>query len=203
MSKIATIMRTALMTDHHVHTLLALGLPARDRHTCRDHHTWPMPGRSRPCTLGARVRAGSPSVEGTAREANLPASCMYSDIHMLAVGCWSKIHAHTYTVACYRPRGPRDGGALLKAAKAFLAPSSDGEWREPVPTCGPHGTHSRWSVAWQFLSASTPERQVWGIAEFADELELSRSTTRRYVITLVALGNMAQVARRKDSLAMG
>ncbi len=42
------------------------------------------------------------------------------------------------------------------------------------------------------LGAFTPDRPVLGVAEIADELGMSRSTTHRYVITLVALGFMEQ-----------
>ena len=42
------------------------------------------------------------------------------------------------------------------------------------------------------LGVFTPGRPVLGIAEIADELGMSRSTTHRYVITLVALGFMEQ-----------
>ena len=38
------------------------------------------------------------------------------------------------------------------------------------------------------LSCFTPKRPVLGIADIADELGMSRSTTHRYVITLLALG---------------
>jgi IclR family pca regulon transcriptional regulator len=43
---------------------------------------------------------------------------------------------------------------------------------------------------------------VLGIAELADELGMSRSTTHRYVITLVALGYLEQVASRKYRLGL-
>jgi IclR family pca regulon transcriptional regulator len=52
------------------------------------------------------------------------------------------------------------------------------------------------------LGVYTPERPVLGIAELADELGMSRSTTHRYVITLVALGFMEQVSNRKYRLGM-
>ena len=91
----------------------------------------------------------------------------------------------------------------VKAPEAFLAPNSDGEWREPVP----HLLEPRYSQSLErglaILECFTPARPVWGIADFADELGMSRSTTHRYVITLVALGYMAQVARRKYSLTFG
>src|ERR1700728_3532297 len=46
------------------------------------------------------------------------------------------------------------------------------------------------------------ERPVWGIAALADELGMSRSTTHRYVITLVALGYLEQGDRRKYRLGL-
>lgn len=52
------------------------------------------------------------------------------------------------------------------------------------------------------LSCFTPQRPVMGIADIADELNMSRSTTHRYVITLVALGYLEQGASRKYRLGM-
>ncbi len=43
---------------------------------------------------------------------------------------------------------------------------------------------------------------VLGIADIADELEMSRSTTHRYVTTLVALGYLEQDKRRKYRLSL-
>lgn len=42
------------------------------------------------------------------------------------------------------------------------------------------------------LRCFRPERSVLGIAEIADRLRMTRSTTHRYVITLVALGFLEQ-----------
>jgi IclR family transcriptional regulator, pca regulon regulatory protein len=42
------------------------------------------------------------------------------------------------------------------------------------------------------IGCFTPERPLLGIADIADELGLSRSTTHRYVITLVELGMLEQ-----------
>jgi IclR family transcriptional regulator, pca regulon regulatory protein len=53
------------------------------------------------------------------------------------------------------------------------------------------------------LRCFTPERPVLGIADIADELGMSRSTTHRYVITLVALGYLEQGASRKYRLGLG
>src|ERR1700685_39077 len=52
------------------------------------------------------------------------------------------------------------------------------------------------------LGSSTPQRPVLGIADIADELDMSRSTTHRYVITLVALGYLEQGASRKYRLGL-
>src|SRR5271154_2020781 len=52
------------------------------------------------------------------------------------------------------------------------------------------------------LSCFTPARPVLGIADIADQLGMSRSTTHRYVITLVALGYLEQGASRKYRLGL-
>jgi IclR family pca regulon transcriptional regulator len=52
------------------------------------------------------------------------------------------------------------------------------------------------------LRCFTPERPVLGIADIADGLGMSRSTTHRYVITLVALGYLEQGASRKYRLGL-
>jgi IclR family transcriptional regulator, pca regulon regulatory protein len=53
------------------------------------------------------------------------------------------------------------------------------------------------------LRCFSADRSVQGIADIADQLGMSRSTTHRYVVTLVALGYMEQVASRKYRLALG
>lgn len=52
------------------------------------------------------------------------------------------------------------------------------------------------------LEIFTPEQPVLGIADVADRLGMSRSTTHRYVTTLVALGYLEQGARRKYRLGL-
>ena len=52
------------------------------------------------------------------------------------------------------------------------------------------------------LGCFTPQRPVLGIVDIADELGMSRSTTHRYVITLLALGYLDQDARRKYRLGL-
>jgi IclR family transcriptional regulator, pca regulon regulatory protein len=52
------------------------------------------------------------------------------------------------------------------------------------------------------LECFSATRPVLGIADIADELGMSRSTTHRYVITLVALGFLKQGPTRKYHLAL-
>ncbi len=52
------------------------------------------------------------------------------------------------------------------------------------------------------LRCFTPERPVLGISDIADELDMSRSTTHRYVVTLLQLGYLEQNARRKYRLGL-
>jgi IclR family pca regulon transcriptional regulator len=79
---------------------------------------------------------------------------------------------------------------------------SDGEWVASVPIL----TEPRFSQSLErglaILECFTPERPVWGIADIADELGMSRSTTHRYVLTLRMLGYLVQGAGRKYRLAL-
>ncbi len=52
------------------------------------------------------------------------------------------------------------------------------------------------------LECFTPETPVLGIADIATQLGMSRSTTHRYVTTLLALGYLGQGARRKYRLGL-
>lgn len=51
------------------------------------------------------------------------------------------------------------------------------------------------------LECFTDERQILGIAEMADMVGVSRSTTHRYALTLVELGRLEQDNKRKYRLA--
>lgn len=90
----------------------------------------------------------------------------------------------------------------------------------PMPRSRPADTDSAQEPAWSnpslreprysqslerglaILGCFTPARAVLGIADIADELGMSRSTTHRYVITLVALGYLEQGASRKYRLGL-
>jgi IclR family transcriptional regulator, pca regulon regulatory protein len=52
------------------------------------------------------------------------------------------------------------------------------------------------------LGCFTPEHPELGIADIADALGMSRPTTHRYVVTLLALGYLEQVASRKYRLGL-
>lgn len=54
----------------------------------------------------------------------------------------------------------------------------------------------------EILSSFTPRRPVLGIADIARELEMSRSTTHRYVSTLLVLGYLEQDRSRKYRLGL-
>jgi IclR family pca regulon transcriptional regulator len=70
----------------------------------------------------------------------------------------------------------------------------------------PHLREARFSQSLErglaILECFTPERPVRGIADLAEELGMSRSTTHRYVLTLTTLGYLVQGARRKYRLGL-
>lgn len=76
----------------------------------------------------------------------------------------------------------------------------------PAPWSVPQLREPRYSQSLErglaILGCYTPECSVLGIAEIADELGMSRSTTHRYVTTLVALGFLEQVEERKYRLGL-
>jgi IclR family pca regulon transcriptional regulator len=79
------------------------------------------------------------------------------------------------------------------------------ESRDPdrIPTlCEPRYSQSL-ERGLTILENFTPESPWQGIADIADPLGMSRSTTHRYVITLAALGLMVQGAGRKYKLSLG
>jgi hypothetical protein len=86
-----------------------------------------------------------------------------------------------------------------------LSAGEAGEWTETHSgpfLCEPHFSQSL-VRGLAILSCFTPEQPLLGIAELADMLGLSRSTTHRYVITLAALGYLKQSIRRKYRLSFG
>ncbi len=89
--------------------------------------------------------------------------------------------------------GPRAGA---------VDPESEEHLRGPVPMLREPRYSQSLERGLAILECFTPDRPVLGIAALADELGMSRSTTHRYVITLVALGYLRQGARRKYRLGL-
>ena len=79
---------------------------------------------------------------------------------------------------------------------------ANGEWTRVVPSLREPRYSQSLERGLAILACFTPERPVLGIADIADELGMSRSTTHRYVITLVALGYLEQGASRKYRLGL-
>jgi IclR family transcriptional regulator, pca regulon regulatory protein len=83
-------------------------------------------------------------------------------------------------------------------------PSS--EDRGDRPAAVPTLTEPRYSQSLErglaILECFTPGRPVWGIAELADELGMSRSTTHRYSLTLTELGYLERAPERKYRLGV-
>jgi IclR family transcriptional regulator, pca regulon regulatory protein len=77
-----------------------------------------------------------------------------------------------------------------------------GDWGRSVPSLREPRYSQSLERGLAILGCFTPDRPVLGIADIADELGMSRSTTHRYVITLVALGYLEQGASRKYRLGL-
>src|SRR5580658_3952235 len=80
--------------------------------------------------------------------------------------------------------------------------NADGEWIRSIPSLREPRYSQSLERGLAILGCFTPEKPVLGIADIADELGMSRSTTHRYVITLVALGYLEQGASRKYRLGL-
>ena len=76
------------------------------------------------------------------------------------------------------------------------------EWAPAIPTLQEPRFSQSLERGLAILGCFTPARPVLGIADLADELGMSRSTTHRYVITLTRLGYLQQGLRRKYHLAL-
>ncbi len=81
-------------------------------------------------------------------------------------------------------------------------PVAANEWAPAIPTLQEPRFSQSLERGLAILGCFTPERPVLGIADLADELGMSRSTTHRYVITLTRLGYLQQGLRRKYHLAL-
>jgi IclR family transcriptional regulator, pca regulon regulatory protein len=89
-----------------------------------------------------------------------------------------------------------------RVSEGYLRFSAGGDFLIPVPTLKEPRFSQSLERGLAILGCFTPERPVLGIADMADDLGMSRSTTHRYVITLVALGYLEQGASRKYRLGL-
>jgi IclR family transcriptional regulator, pca regulon regulatory protein len=80
--------------------------------------------------------------------------------------------------------------------------TAEGDDRESVPTLREPRYSQSLERGLAILACYTSEQPILGIADLADELSMSRSTTHRYVITLVALGYLEQCSSRKYRLGL-
>jgi IclR family pca regulon transcriptional regulator len=94
---------------------------------------------------------------------------------------------------------PRTNGSSSKPTKTATA-TPEPAWSIPSLREPRYSQSLERGLA--ILSCFTPSRPVLGIADIADDLGMSRSTTHRYVITLVALGYLEQGASRKYRLGL-
>jgi IclR family transcriptional regulator, pca regulon regulatory protein len=114
-------------------------------------------------------------------------------------------------------KGTPAGGGRSAAGRAPAARPDSGvpmpritrpssEDRGDRPAAVPTLTESRFSQSLErglaILECFTPGRPVWGIAELAEELGMSRSTTHRYSLTLTELGYLERAPERKYRLGL-
>ena len=87
-----------------------------------------------------------------------------------------------------------------------MSESSSGSSSDPELDIRP-SAEPRYSRSLEFalaiISCFTAEKQILGIAELADRVAVSRSTTHRYAQTLVELGCLEQDRKRRYRLAQG
>lgn len=95
-------------------------------------------------------------------------------------------------------RGVRERAALM--SQRSNGGQDDPAWSLP-PLREPRYSQSL-ERGLALLAAFTARRPVRGIADLADELGMSRSTTHRYAITLAALGYLEQGPARKYRLGL-
>src|SRR5258705_4853117 len=81
-----------------------------------------------------------------------------------------------------------------------MAPIRGGILHQPTSHEGRYSQSLERGLA--ILRAFSPDRPWMGIAEIAEELEMSRPTAHRYASTLVALNYLEQGPRRKYRLGM-
>jgi IclR family pca regulon transcriptional regulator len=101
----------------------------------------------------------------------------------------------------YRPRNAVKHPMPKMIPPTFTVDEA-GEWAQSVPILREPRYSQSLERGLAILNSFSPELPVLGIADIADSLGMSRSTTHRYVITLRELGYLEQVKERKYRLAL-
>ena len=91
--------------------------------------------------------------------------------------------------------------APASSSNRGLEIASQRAWRPQTLPDGKYSQSLERGLA--ILRCFSKDRPLLGIADIADELGMSRSTTHRYAITLVALGCLEQDSSRKYRLGLG
>jgi DNA-binding IclR family transcriptional regulator len=124
----------------------------------------------------------------------------------VSVGTGSSGHPHhpNHITVVNRPGGQattRRGYSHMR--RLIPTSSANDEWAESVPMLREAYYSQSLESGLAILGCFTPDTPILGIATIADMLGMHRSTTHRYVITLVALGYLEQIASgRKYRLAL-
>ncbi len=87
-----------------------------------------------------------------------------------------------------------------KAVRVSKGNEDERRWRQTLQTFGDPRRSQGLEIGLLVLRTFTSERPTMGIADIADKLKLSRSTSHRYVVTLHAYGLVEQDAKRKYRL---
>jgi IclR family transcriptional regulator, pca regulon regulatory protein len=101
-----------------------------------------------------------------------------------------------------RGAGRASQGARGPRTRAEEASAMSVDRREPVPQLREPRYSQSLERGLAILECFTPERPVRGIADLADELGMSRSTTHRYALTLTELGFLVRSTRRRYRLGL-
>jgi IclR family transcriptional regulator, pca regulon regulatory protein len=122
------------------------------------------------------------------------------------MGLGSKIDYRTSVAEAMVPHTPHQESSSMPRTRSTAARRAASRREDDAIWSIPSLREPRYSQSLErglaILSCFTPARPVLGIADIADELGMSRSTTHRYVITLVALGYLEQGASRKYRLGL-
>ena len=186
-----------------------VGSNYQGQQTMLSKHFLGQPGRRR--RLSSRVAARGRSRRGGCSDINDPRPVYHSvgnhtvyDRLPCVAGARSLGDGLSWTRKS-APAPSKGQGHVHMPRTSSKAPKASASAQEPAWSI-PSLREPRYSQSLErglaILGCFTPKRPVLGIADIADELGMSRSTTHRYVITLLALGYLEQGASRKYRLGL-